>query len=67
MMKYDPEAVSEVEQTARYLCREDGIDPDQINWMGDLEVINGTISWPAWREYEDEARSVLSVNRDNKE
>ena len=49
-----------IEELARELCRKDGVDPDSINWMGDPNVYCGTMSWPRWREYEDEARKLLA-------
>jgi len=50
-----------VEELARQLCQEDGINPESTNWMGDEHVVGGILSWPRWREYVAEAELKLSV------
>lgn len=48
-----------IEDMARRLCRQDGRDPDEVNWMGDPTVPYGTTSWPRWHEYTEDARAAL--------
>lgn len=51
-----------IEELARALCLADGVNPNEVNWMGDPDVPYGTISWQRWQEYEDEARLKLDTN-----
>lgn len=51
--------MDELQKLARELCIDDGINPDEVNWMGDPDIPNGTCSWKRWQEYIEEAKDKL--------